>query len=209
MRIYPEWVKTTQKEDGEIYRALVDATLADPSPQQLRVMAEVKHHHLDHNRDLTSALYNSFLTVLEELGVEIPVVKLNRRDLEAGSWYIIPGPGKLQGGKNKEQRLAMRLSKRQKLFLFYSEAAGYTPGELDLYLATEESTMGKIRGLVIEWTQESGERIDALEKQVAALSEKVSQLCSSASCGKGAGHLADTDDLVGDHANRSVCACHN
>ncbi len=72
MRIYPNFVKTTQKEDSEFYRALIQATLVDLSRDQLGVLAQVKHHHFDRNRDLTNALYHSFLDVLNDLGIERP-----------------------------------------------------------------------------------------------------------------------------------------
>lgn len=176
MRVFPNWIKTTLKEDKEFYRAVVEAAEAGPDDDQRQVLALVKQHHLDGNRDLTRELYNSFLNVLEELLVERPSRKLNTQNLEAGSWYAIPGMGKLVQGQNKSQRLASRKRARQKRWQEVVDGSDYSPGELDALLAADGS---KLDGLTRAFLEELVNVETNLQKQIDELRDSIERLESS------------------------------
>jgi hypothetical protein len=173
MRLFPSWVKTTLKEDKEYYRAIIDAMMAGPNETQRRILSMVKHHHLDGNRDLTTDLYESFMIVLDDLQVERPARKLNSRNLEAGSWYEIPGIGKHVRGQNKTQRLASRNLARQKCWKKLVEASDFTCGELDVLLAAEGTKMDEVTATFLEEI----ERVETShESRIRAVESKIEQL---------------------------------
>lgn len=149
MRVFPNFIKTTLKEDQDFYRALVEAAEAGPSSDQVKVLSLVKFHHLDHNRDLTTDLYNSFLVVLDELGVHKPIAKINEYDQEAGSWYVIPGVAKNHKGQSQAERLARRSASRKAKWQQVVEASQFTVGALDLLLTEPTTVLGEIRDTMI------------------------------------------------------------
>lgn len=179
MRIFPNFIKTTLKEDREFYRALLDAFDSGPSQNQLRILSLVKHHHLDHNRDLTSELYHSLLNALADLDVGPPSVQINAHNKEMGSWYHIPGRGKLHKGKTHDQCLAMRGTSRRKMWDKLVEASGYTAGELDILLAIEDTQIAELRQTVIEVTNDLERKVEIklgqLESVFCEMLEQIDQ----------------------------------
>lgn len=173
MRLFENWVKTTLKEDREIYRALFDALLKGPSPRQQRVLSLVKLHHLNGNRDLTRELYDSFLELLAELEVRRPTVTTSRSDPEQGSWYPIPGVGKRHRGKTKTECLAPRRAKRAKFWEAEATKSGYDIGELELILAEEDSIVGQMINTIVD---ELNDVEATLENRIAALATRVAKL---------------------------------
>ena len=150
MRVFPTWIKTTLKEDQEIYRSLLDALQAGPSEDQIAILSQVKFHHLDHNRDLKADLFASFRLVLGELDVALPACKINANDPETGRWYQIPGEGKLIKGKSKRERLSLRKSKRKKFWDNLVRASDFSVGEIDLLLARPDTAIEEMRSTILE-----------------------------------------------------------
>jgi len=176
MRIFPEWTKTTLREDKEIYRALLEAVQSSPSDEQIGVLTLVKQHHLDGNRDLTRDLYESFKRVLSELNVDHPAVAINHRNPEAGSWYQIPGHGKLVQGVDQKSRLASRQAARRKRWENLVDACPFSGGELDLFLAPADSRLDEIQTVfsdeINRVTNNLQEQIDDLNEIVCSLVEQ-------------------------------------
>lgn len=169
MRIFPNFIKTTLKEDRDYYRALLDALNAGPTQNQWRILSLVKHHHLDHNRDLTSELYHSFLNALSDLDVVPPSVQINAHNKEAGSWYPIPGRGKLHKGKTHDQCLATRSTARRQRWDQLVEASGYAAGELDILLAIEDTQIAELRQTVIEVTNDLEQKVESKLRDLEAV----------------------------------------
>lgn len=177
MRVFPNFVKTTLREDREFYRAVVDAAEAGPDENQTRVLSLIKDNHLDHNRDLTTDLYHSFLVILDDLRVPPPSVKLNDRNLEMGSWFVIPGLGKTHDGKSQKERLARRRDVRQKYWAEVVESSSFTKGELDLLLANASSELGQMRDEVIEQINDLEQTFDdRFERLKTKLGNQVTQV---------------------------------
>ena len=160
MRIFPDWIKTTLKEDKEFYRCIIDALDSNPTNEQIEVLSLIKHHHLDKNRDLRNALFERFLTVLDELGAGFPLVSVNEKDQEAGSWWPIPKHGTTHNGQTHNERMAHRASKRQKMWAALVDASGFPPGEVDTILAHEDSQIGQIRDRILKELNDEIERLE-------------------------------------------------
>ncbi|WP_107497090.1 hypothetical protein [Thalassobius sp. I31.1] len=180
MRIFALYTKTTLKEDKEIYRAVVDAANKGPNDHQNRILSQVVHHHLEHNRDLTTDLYYAFVAVLEDLDVKPPSVAINDHNAEAGSWYAIPALGKFHKGQGHQERMAARAAKRQSIWSQIIELSPFTSGELKLLLAPPETEMGEMRELVISEVNDVDDKIDALTKafnqKIEALNNRIEAL---------------------------------
>ncbi len=149
MRKYPDWLKTTLKEDAEILGALAATITKSPNRSQIEVLSSVKQHHLDGNRDLRDFLWEQFLGVLEDLNIPRPTMKGNSRDPEQGSWYPIPALGKQYRGQNAQARLANRKAKRQHFWMKAVTDLGLDLGEVDLLLEPEDSTLGRFRDEIV------------------------------------------------------------
>ncbi len=149
LRKYPDWIKTTLKEDAEILGALATAITQSPNRSQIEVLSSVKQHHLDGNRDLREFLWEQFLGVLETLNVRRPNMKGNSRDPEHGSWYPIPALGKRYRGQDAQARLANRKAKRQHFWMKAVSDLGLDLGEVDLLLEPEDSTLGRFRDEIV------------------------------------------------------------
>ncbi|MEM9156511.1 MAG: hypothetical protein AAGB13_15990 [Cyanobacteria bacterium P01_F01_bin.33] len=173
MRVFPAWIKTTLKEDKEIYRSLLAALVAGPSEEHTAVLSQVKYHHLDHNRDLRADLFASFKLVLDELGVARPACKINANDPETGSWYQIPGEGKTVKGKSQNERLALRKSKRSKYWGNLVEASEFNVGELDLLLARPDTAIEEMRATILDEITRVEQH---LQKQIDELKLRLSRL---------------------------------
>jgi len=149
LRKYPDWIKTTLKEDAEILGAIAAAITQSPNRSQIEVLSSVKQHHLDGNRDLRTFLWEQFLGVLEDLNIPRPTMKGNSRDPEQGSWYNIPALGKQYRGRNAQARLANRKTKRQHFWIKAVSDLGLDHGEVDLLLEPEDSKLGRFRDEIV------------------------------------------------------------
>lgn len=183
MRLFALYTKTTLKEDKEIYRAVVDAANKGPNDYQNRILSQVVHHHLDHNRDLTTDLYYTFISVLEDLDVKPPTVAINDHNPEMGSWYAIPAQGKFHKGQGHQERLAARDAKRHVMWSQVVEVSPFASGELKLLLAPPETEMGEMRELVISEINDVDAKLDALSKsfndKIEALHNRIAVLEAS------------------------------
>jgi len=173
MRLFPNWVKTTLKEDQEFYRALLQALDAGPDAHQTKILVQVKFHHLDKNRDLTRGLFDQFMVALDDLRVPQPSVSLNQTDPEAGSWYVIPGAGKLHDGKSATERLAQRQKQRHRRWSDLVEASEHTVGEIDMLLAPEETPLGEMADAIADEMVELERR---LEQKILEQARRIDEL---------------------------------
>lgn len=183
MRLFTLYTKTTLKEDKEIYRAVVDAADKGPNDHQQRILSLVTFHHLDHNRDLTTDLYHSLISVLDDLGVRSPTVTINDRNPEMGSWYPIPALGKFHKGQGHHERLAARAARRHTMWSQTVEVSAFSSGELKLLLAQPETHMGEMRDTFITEVNDIDAKIDAATKslthQIEVLTRRIAALEST------------------------------
>ena len=159
MREYPDWIKTTLKEDREISRAMMDALVSNPDIDQLAALAAVKFHYLDKNRDLMSKPYYRFLQVLDQLGVDPPKMNVYKRDPESGTWYEIPRAGQTRGGKSKAERLEKRAAWRLKVWNVELARHDLNKTNVDILLAQPDTQIGALRDDLLGEMQEMESRL--------------------------------------------------
>lgn len=180
MRIYNEWIKTTLKEDKEILRTMVDCLLADPNPEQTKVLAAVKKYMIDQSVDLMVPLYEQLLVICTELNVEPPVRQFDPENPTSASWYVIPAIGSLHAGYDQQQRLQKRKAKRERDWTAFVAAAGFTHGEVDVLLANEDTKLGEVRASFLHEINRSTRllksEMDNMAAKLAAMQVEIDEL---------------------------------
>lgn len=175
MRIFPDWIKTTLKEDKDFYRCIIDALDCHPNKEQVEVLSLVKFHHLDNNRDLRNELFGQFSNVLDELAVDEPDVSVNVRNKEAGSWWPIPKHGTTHNGQSHNERMAHRASKRLKMWSALVEASGYPVGEIDAMLAHTDTQVGQLRDRLFDVLNNEIKRLEQKHDEMLEIMADLSE----------------------------------
>lgn len=156
MRIFPDKVLTTQKEDALIYRNVMQAFDLKPSDDQMKLLAKIKYYHLDLNMDLLRQVYDNFIILLNKLNIDHGLTEKQDSPRD-GDRYMIPAHDRTVGPRKytREQRLALRNRSRQKFWSRAVEQFGYTVERMEQELASDHSIMGKTLEPISEIIDES------------------------------------------------------